>query len=240
MCLLWDPCWGVEQGRPTLSNWPAPTKLNHGLQKVQLENTPPKCCTVPSWARVGGKAARTVGLISSQSGPACGGIWAVTATWRLGWPTGGRGRAFGILCGKWHLPVCGEWRSDGVSMGPVSLLFHSALCCRTAWADWALAEVNEHDSHHLWGVGKSHVLHQLLFKAPDFFFCLHTGTRASTQSSLSWRAWQSAPGLADLMKSSKVICTSSIPLLGWLLSWEEKGLEGRKTSGSGGLLSFIP
>lgn len=187
-----------------------------------------------------GKAARAVGLSSSQSGPACGGIQPVTATWRLGWPTGGPGGAFGILCGRWHSPVRGEWRSDGVSMSPVSLLFHSALCCRTAWADWALAEVNEHDSHHLWGVGKSHVLHQLLFKALDFNFCF-VFTLAQGQAHsvtcleelgrvlLAWQIWW-----------SQIICTSSIPSLGWLLSWEEKGLRGRKASGFGALLPFIP
>lgn len=46
------------------------------------------------------------------------------------------------------------------------------------------------------------------------FFCLPTGTRASTQRSLSWGAWQRSPGLADLMKPNKVICTLSILRLG--------------------------
>lgn len=72
------------------------------------------------------------------------------------------------------------------------------------------------------------------------FFCLHTGTRASTQHSLSWGAWQHSPLLANLMKPNKVICALSVPPLRWLLSWGKKEQGGDKTLEFGALLLLIP
>lgn len=154
---------------------------------------------------------------------ACAGIWAVIATWSQNWLIKGFDERHLVFCKGGSLCMCVG--NEGVMAFLWVLRAFYFIQLSTA-AQRELTEPQKRltsTTAIICEEWERAMCCTSFFSRLLIFFCLHTGTRASTQHSLSWGAWQHSPLLANLMKPNKVICALSIPSLGWLLSWGKKG-----------------